>query len=163
MLVLDKDFTNFDCKRLCIYRGCNEIIMRGNYCDFHKKLLERQKVLLRDKNRKSSAERGYDDRWRKARRAYLIQHPICVKCGRPATEVDHIIPHKGDKNLFWNVGNWQSLCHSCHSRKTMTELRNAKNLDMCTKCGRQAVNETPPATENPPTPQRRINDTTDSD
>ena len=69
MLVLDKDFTNFNYKRLCIFRGCNEIIERGNYCDFHKKLLERQKVLLRDKNRKSSAERGYDDRWRKARRA----------------------------------------------------------------------------------------------
>ena len=68
MLVLDKDFTNFNYKRLCIYRGCNEIIERGNYCDFHKKLLERQKVLLRDKNRKSSAERGYDARWRKARR-----------------------------------------------------------------------------------------------
>ena len=130
MLVLDKDFTNFNYKRLCIYRGCNEIIERGNYCDFHKKLLERQKVLLRD----------------------TFQHPICVKCGAPATEVDHIIPHKGDKNLFWNVGNWQSLCHSCHSRKTMNELRNGKNLDMCTKCEVQAVNQTSPGTHNPPTP-----------
>jgi 5-methylcytosine-specific restriction protein A len=23
--------------------------------------------------------------------------------------------------LFWNRSNWQSLCHSCHSRKTASE------------------------------------------
>jgi hypothetical protein len=24
-----------------------------------------------------------------------------------ATDVDHIIPHRGDKKLFWNESNWQ--------------------------------------------------------
>ncbi len=38
-----------------------------------------------------------------------------------ATEVDHIIPHKGDMSLFWDPSNWQSLCHACHSRKTARE------------------------------------------
>lgn len=28
--------------------------------------------------------------------------------------VDHITPHKGDSTLFWDSGNWQSLCKSCH-------------------------------------------------
>lgn len=36
--------------------------------------------------------------------------------------VDHVVPHRGDKNLFWNArGNWQALCVSCHSRKTVKE------------------------------------------
>jgi 5-methylcytosine-specific restriction protein A len=35
--------------------------------------------------------------------------------------VDHIIPHKGDKKLFWSRDNWQSLCLSCHNRKSATE------------------------------------------
>ena len=43
--------------------------------------------------------------------------------GAPATDVDHIIPHRGDKKLFWDSGNWQSLCHECHSRKSYSERR----------------------------------------
>jgi 5-methylcytosine-specific restriction endonuclease McrA len=31
-----------------------------------------------------------------------------------ATVVDHIKAHRGDQELFWNKGNWQSLCKSCH-------------------------------------------------
>jgi 5-methylcytosine-specific restriction protein A len=40
-----------------------------------------------------------------------------------ASVVDHIIPHRGDAELFWNESNWQSLCKSCHDHKTMTEDR----------------------------------------
>nr|DAE96978.1 MAG TPA: HNH endonuclease [Caudoviricetes sp.] len=39
----------------------------------------------------------------------------------PATEVDHIIPHRGDQKLFWDMSNWQALCHNCHSAKTARE------------------------------------------
>ena len=64
-------------------------------------------------------------RWRKARAAYLSEHPLCVACERegrtePATVVDHITPHKGDMALAWDVGNWQALCKPCHDRKTAT-------------------------------------------
>jgi len=38
-----------------------------------------------------------------------------------ATVVDHISPHKGDSDLFWDRANWQSLCESCHNRKTASE------------------------------------------
>ena len=31
-----------------------------------------------------------------------------------ATVVDHIKPHKGDYDLFWDESNWQSLCKHCH-------------------------------------------------
>lgn len=40
---------------------------------------------------------------------------------RAATEVDHIIPHRGDQQLFWDTNNWQGLCKPCHSRKTAQE------------------------------------------
>ena len=62
-------------------------------------------------------------RWRKARMSYLLSHPLCVNCLNfervvSATVVDHIQDHKGDKNLFWDNKNWQSLCISCHNSKT---------------------------------------------
>nr|DAY20651.1 MAG TPA: HNH endonuclease [Caudoviricetes sp.] len=77
--------------------------------------------------RGGAAERGYDGRWRKARIAFLQRNPLCVECMRkgvltPATVVDHIIPHRGDKELFWNEENWQALCKSCHDRKTGSGL-----------------------------------------
>ena len=31
-----------------------------------------------------------------------------------ATVVDHIQPHEGDMNLFWNADNHQALCKLCH-------------------------------------------------
>jgi len=36
--------------------------------------------------------------------------------------VDHIRDHKGDWALFTDRDNLQSLCHRCHSRKTMEDL-----------------------------------------
>ena len=70
--------------------------------------------------RGSSAARGYDSRWQKARATYLRHHPLCVMCaelGRvePATVVDHKVPHRGDAALFWDHDNWQGLCETCHN------------------------------------------------
>ena len=67
--------------------------------------------------------RGYNAEWRKARLAYLKQHPLCAECMRngqytPATVIDHIIPHRGDQKLFWDQTNWQPLCKGCHDKKT---------------------------------------------
>lgn len=67
--------------------------------------------------------------WRKpggTREAYLNENPVCVKCreqGRltPATNVDHVRPHNEDPELFWDWGNYQALCQSCHSKKTAKE------------------------------------------
>ena len=28
---------------------------------------------------------------------------------------DHIVPHRGNATLFWDVENWQSLCTAHHS------------------------------------------------
>jgi 5-methylcytosine-specific restriction endonuclease McrA len=31
-----------------------------------------------------------------------------------ASVVDHIIPHRGDDALFWDLSNWQALCKPHH-------------------------------------------------
>jgi 5-methylcytosine-specific restriction enzyme A len=81
-----------------------------------------------DRQRPSAARRGYGPRWRQARAAYLARHPLCVQCqatGRiePSTTVDHVVPHRGDKKLFWDEANWAALCKPCHDAKTAREGR----------------------------------------
>lgn len=77
-------------------------------------------------SRKSASARGYDARWRKLRKAFLDANPVCVKCleknvYEQAVDVDHIQPHRGDDTLRLDWSNLQSLCKSCHGRKTATE------------------------------------------
>lgn len=62
----------------------------------------------------------YGTRWQKARASFLRSHPLCAEHQRrghivPATVVDHIVPHRGDRALFWEHGNWQALCETCHN------------------------------------------------
>ena len=76
--------------------------------------------------RESSTQRGYSYKWQRAARGYLARNPLCVDCVaqgqvKAAAQVDHIIPHRGDMALFWDQGNWQGLCASHHSRKTVRE------------------------------------------
>lgn len=40
-----------------------------------------------------------------------------------ATVVDHIVPHGGDQALFWDTGNWQSLCAPHHNSTKQSEER----------------------------------------
>jgi len=58
-------------------------------------------------------------RWRCERATFLKLNPLCAMCKRRgevsvATEVDHIIPHRGDLEVFWDTGNWQGLCKPDH-------------------------------------------------
>jgi 5-methylcytosine-specific restriction enzyme A len=81
-----------------------------------------------DRLRPSAARRGYGPRWRKAREAYLARHPLCTSCqaqGRvvSATVVDHVVPHRGDRRLFWDERNWAPACKRCHDAKTAREGR----------------------------------------
>jgi 5-methylcytosine-specific restriction protein A len=62
------------------------------------------------------------------RPAQLLREPFCRECARRgirtvATDVDHIRDHKGDWALFIDRENLESLCHGCHSRKTVRENR----------------------------------------
>lgn len=78
--------------------------------------------------RGTTAERGYGGRWQRFAKAFLAAHPLCVICEREgrvtgAEVVDHVKPHKGDMELFWQRGNHQPLCVRCHNSKTQREDR----------------------------------------
>lgn len=99
-------------KTPCMHQGCG-MLCSSRYCEEHQKLQQQK-------------QRMYNRQWQKARRLYLREFPLCVMCAKegrvtPATEVDHIRPHDGDRLLFWDRSNWQPMCRSCHSRKTAVE------------------------------------------
>lgn len=76
--------------------------------------------------RKSAAKRLYGRRWRKWAKDGLIAEPLCRLCAAngltvEATVRDHIIPHRGNLELFWQADNVQSLCKPCHDHKTLVE------------------------------------------
>ena len=98
--------------RLC---SCGNIVAHGVRCQCQLKA-DRERKARHDRRRPPARERGYDHEWRKARIAYLAEHPHCRMCSAPATTVDHIIRHRGDRALFWNRANWQPLCAPCHNR-----------------------------------------------
>ena len=104
----------------CKHPGCARLVEPGQgYCEEHKG---------EHKERSGAAARGYGARWQAARKRYLAEHPLCVRClaeGKyvKATVVDHIVPHRGDPGLFWDEDNWQALCKKHHDTKTMTEDR----------------------------------------
>ena len=106
-------------KTPCKHPGCAALVPSGQkYCDRHK--------AMHPEEVRPAASRGYGAAWRKARNAFLQAHPLCVECmkeGRyvKATDVDHIVPHRGDSKLFWDQSNWQALCHRHHSMKTRRE------------------------------------------
>lgn len=67
--------------------------------------------------------------WHKLRAWRLRTEPLCRLCaaiGRivPATIVDHVKPHKGNRQRFFNPDNTQSLCKACHDRHKQAQERN---------------------------------------
>lgn len=61
--------------------------------------------------------------WRRARKQYLMRHPLCEICRREvATVVDHIKPiNQGGAPL--DERNFQALCARCHNKKSGSESR----------------------------------------
>jgi 5-methylcytosine-specific restriction protein A len=100
---------------------CGCTVAHGERCTH-----QQQRWQQADQRRCTSRQRGYTRQWELARATYLADHPLCVQCrqaGRVevATVVDHVVPHKGNMDLFWRRENWQSLCAPCHGVKTARE------------------------------------------
>lgn len=59
--------------------------------------------------------------WKKARATKLALDPLCEVCRkqgqlRAASHVHHLVEIRADWDLRLEMGNLESLCHSCHSR-----------------------------------------------
>lgn len=110
-------------KRYC--RVCNKTATHGAYCEEHAP----QRDYRAEDNRRTKNiwDRWYKTAiWKEKRERQLKREPLCREClskeiYTKATDVDHIIPHKGNWNLFIGEDNLESLCHACHSRKTARE------------------------------------------
>ena len=102
------------CKRL----GCIEKGIGQGYCQAHRPKQEPKKRV------RTEAQRLYSTGWwRRTRRIILARQPLCVNClmyniTTPSVDVDHIIEHRGDHDLFYDINNLQGLCKRCHADKT---------------------------------------------
>ena len=86
-------------------------------------------------------------RWRQARRQVLASEPLCRACGRPAREVDHVVPLFRGGAPF-DFDNLQPLCRKCHRRKNRVEQSKAPRIcvhgwpenleDKCPDCEAEA-------------------------
>ena len=59
--------------------------------------------------------------WQRLRLEQLRCEPLCRYCGQmglvvAATVVDHVRPHRGNRELAFDPNNLQSLCKPCHDR-----------------------------------------------
>ena len=102
----------------CAYPGC-PALTHERYCEKHKQIVNKQYNRFdRDKDSQAFYE---SVAWRRLRRIKLQMNPLCEECGRAkATTADHIVPIKqGGATL--DVSNLQSLCGSCHGRKSIRE------------------------------------------
>ncbi len=112
-------------KTICRHPGCGRLIDEPGYCERHLRVENDRKAFV-DRRRGNSHARGYTHQWHKERTLFLKSSPLCASCERvgrltAATVVDHIVPHKGNHELFWDEQNWQALCVSCHNSKTARE------------------------------------------
>jgi len=69
--------------------------------------------------RANSHQRGYDRQWERAAALFKLEHPLCLGCEAvglvSATEVvDHVVPHKGNRDRFWDRSRWQPCCKWHH-------------------------------------------------
>jgi len=74
-------------------------------------------------NRPSSSKRGYDSSWRMVRLQHLLNNPLCSDCFKDqkltvANEVHHLKKLADHPSLRDDPSNLQSLCKSCHSKRT---------------------------------------------
>ncbi|WP_200956644.1 hypothetical protein [Rhizobium sp. Root1204] len=105
--------------------------------------LDKGNTVGRDR-RETAAERGYGHRWQKGRAAFLAlpENQFCERCkelgilnighlrldGSPQTNpkrmhlvVNHRIPHKSNKQLFWDRLNWEVACPDHHDIRIQQE------------------------------------------
>jgi 5-methylcytosine-specific restriction protein A len=114
-------------KKICNSPGCNTLIDQSErYCEQHKK--EQPPPF-------SSAVRYNESlyktiQWRTMRNRILKEQTSCFKCGIDRTEtkleVHHLIPPRGNEDLFFDEGNLVLICPICHRIITNQEIRNRK-------------------------------------
>lgn len=109
-------------KKPCRYPGCPELT-NETFCEKHKR--EDNKIYNQYKRDELSRTFYRTQRWIETRKKKLHINPFCEECQRNGTMVvgkivDHIVPIKQGGEPY-DLDNLQTLCWSCHSRKSIKE------------------------------------------
>lgn len=111
-------------RRLCQHPQCGDVADEGLYCKAHK--------LVKVDDRPSASRRGYTYTWQRLRRMKLNEQPLCADPFGDhaaqgevvlATDVHHVKRVSDGNPVLTEMSQLQSLCHSCHSRVTVSEGR----------------------------------------
>ena len=115
----------YQSKKPCNQSGCPELVAANKtYCPTHTREQSAVRHKRYDNNRDEKYARFYSSaRWQKVRNIYIRNNPLCESCRKQeritaATLVDHIIPVQADYSQRLAMDNLQSLCRSCHAKKT---------------------------------------------
>jgi 5-methylcytosine-specific restriction protein A len=116
-------------KKPCSYPRCPELTL-VKYCDNHQdKDKQRHKIYDQHQRDKKAAAFYNSKEWERSRLQalirdyYLCQHCLKEKIIKLADMVDHIIPIKIAWHLRVFLNNLQSLCYSCHTKKTLEDKK----------------------------------------
>lgn len=104
-------------RRPCRMSFCKEFAVDGDcYCKKHKRLIDKQY---------NKYQRGYDENnrygntWKRIRKNYIAEHPLCERClSRDKIRTAVIVHHKKPLSFGGThaVENLMSLCASCHEK-----------------------------------------------
>jgi 5-methylcytosine-specific restriction enzyme A len=109
-------------KKPCAYPRCGALVERNvRYCDQHQAARNAEI----DRNRGTTAQRGYDAAWRRLRLLKLSMNPLCEcdDCVRdgvltPADVVDHRKSIEERPDLRLELSNLRSMAKAHHDRHT---------------------------------------------
>jgi len=81
---------------------------------------ERERQRIKDAERPSSTQRGYDREWRELRAAFIVEHPLCSVpgCGEPTVDVDHLEDVRAHPERRLDPANLRPYCHRHHAQRT---------------------------------------------
>ena len=129
---------------LCNHAGCSELIPYDQrYCSkhqYHKPIDYADKEQRHQVNKETYRKRINSEhegkyirfykskQWSKLSHRWLMLHPFCVSCEvhgvmRKGDLVDHIVELRDDFSKRLDESNLQTLCYSCHNKKTQIEKR----------------------------------------
>jgi 5-methylcytosine-specific restriction protein A len=111
-------------KRICNNLGCNTLINDNErYCSEH---IKEKSVPFANSIRYN--ESLYNTaQWRTLRKIHLQSNPSCIKCGATKKdnikiEVHHLVPPRGNEELFFDENNLATVCSACHRILTNQEI-----------------------------------------
>lgn len=113
-------------KYKCREKSCWELLSQSGYCPKHQHLADVRKPF--EGSVRSNTELYNTQRWKVLRKKVIDRDGgICTECGNDSRlTVDHVIPARGQEDLFWDEENLATLCFWCQRKKTQEEINSRR-------------------------------------